>query len=139
MFVGNFIEVCDNSGILDGRCISIFRRPYAEIGGLVSIVANRRKSVRKTVKKNTAEGVVLLTNGKNTRSFGDYAFGFDMLRVALFNNDRDDFLGTKVAAPVTLEIYQETPIRVLGLMSDAFNTRLFSLLEPVLRFFKCVV
>lgn len=98
---------CDNTGVIRGKCISIERYKHLFPGVYIVISSKIKKNLRKSIKKNILNALVLQTITKKYRKSGDYYFRFDARRAAILNSDKDYFLGTKVSAPLVKEMFQK--------------------------------
>lgn len=121
--LGNLYLVADNTGVISGKLISVINRKYANIGDILLIAIKEKLKVKKTIKKKILYAILLQNKKKIYRTAGDYYIRFSKRAILLLNNDKDNFLGTKIFAPLTLELFKK-----------AKNP-----MEPVFRYFRTVI
>jgi ribosomal protein L14 len=121
--LGSIYWVSDNTGVISCKLISILNRKYPTIGDFLLVAIKNKLKLKKTIKKKILYAVLMQNKNKVYRQAGDYYFCFAKRSILLLNNEKDNFLGTKIFAPLTLELFKK-----------AQNP-----LEPVFRYFKSVI
>jgi ribosomal protein L14 len=103
--LGFLNKLCDNTGVLTVKCISLKNVPKLTIGAFLLVVIKKKKKLKKLLKKKILNAILLQIKKKHYRKRGDYYFQFFAQRVALVNQDYDNFLGTRVYSPLIYELF----------------------------------
>ncbi len=121
--MGTVLEVADNSGARQVRCIKVLggsKRRYARVGDLVVGSVIERDPRGKVTKGQVCRAVVVRTKKAIRRSDGS-AIRFDTNSCVLINAQNQP-IGTRIFGPVTYELRQsqkaEQFVRILSLAPE---------------------
>jgi large subunit ribosomal protein L14 len=102
---GTVLKCADNSGIKKVRCLKVFgnsKKKFETLGNLIQIVIQKKKNVKKNIKKKIFFGLIISIKKKTKRLNGNF-ISCDNNRV-LTISDQYKFLGTRVYGPISKEI-----------------------------------
>lgn len=101
IFIGGFLQVCDNSGVKFVKCLKIYgRKPrrYGKTGDTVLVTIKRIKKFSKIKRRNMFRGILVRIKKKTNRIDGSF-ISFSKNSIILLNN-RGNPIGTRVFGPV---------------------------------------
>ncbi len=105
VFLGGFLQVCDNSGVKLVKCLKIYgRRPknYGKVGDIVLVNIKRIKKFTKIKRKDVYKGIIVRVKKKVKRPDGSF-INFSKNSIVLLNN-RGTPLGTRIFGPVSKDL-----------------------------------
>lgn len=105
VFLGGFLQVCDNSGVKLVKCLKIYgRQPknYGKVGDIVLVNIKRIKKFTKIKRKDVYKGIIVRVKKKVKRPDGSF-INFSKNSIVLLNN-RGTPLGTRIFGPVSKDL-----------------------------------
>jgi large subunit ribosomal protein L14 len=113
------LEVADNSGAKQVRCIKVLggsRRRYAGLGDIVVVSITECLPNTKVKKGEIARAVIVRTVQEHRRSDGSY-IKFDTNSAVLINKDREP-IGTRIFGPVARELRAKRFMKIVSLAPE---------------------
>lgn len=113
------LEVADNSGAKQVRCIKVIggsRRRYAGLGDIIVVSVIECMPNTKVKKGDIAKAVIVRTSQEHRRVDGSY-IKFDRNSAVLINNDREP-IGTRIFGPVTRELRAKNFMKIISLAPE---------------------
>ena len=117
--VTTHLEVADNTGARDVKCIKVLggsRRRYAGLGDIIVVSIKEASPGTKVKKGETARAVVVRTAREYLRSDGSY-IKFDVNSAVLINKDKEP-LGTRIFGPVARELRAKKFMKIISLAPE---------------------
>ncbi len=113
------LEVADNSGAKQVRCIKVLggsRRRYAGLGDIIVVSIIECLPNTKVKKGDIAKAVVVRTSQEHRRVDGSY-IKFDTNSAVLINNEREP-IGTRIFGPVARELRAKRFMKIVSLAPE---------------------
>ena len=113
------LEVADNSGAKQVRCIKVLggsRRRYAGLGDIVVVSITECLPNTKVKKGEIARAVIVRTVQEHRRADGSY-IKFDTNSAVLINKDREP-IGTRLFGPVARELRAKRFRKIVSLAPE---------------------
>jgi large subunit ribosomal protein L14 len=113
------LEVADNSGAKQVRCIKVLggsRRRYAGLGDIVVVSITECLPNTKVKKGEIARAVIVRTVQEHRRADGSY-IKFDTNSAVLINKDREP-IGTRIFGPVARELRAKRFMKIVSLAPE---------------------
>ncbi len=113
------LEVADNSGAKQVRCIKVIggsRRRYAGLGDVIVVSVTECMPNTKVKKGDIAKAVIVRTSQEHRRIDGSY-IKFDKNSAVLINNEREP-IGTRIFGPVARELRAKRFMKIVSLAPE---------------------
>jgi large subunit ribosomal protein L14 len=113
------LEVADNSGAKEVRCIKVLggsRRRYAGLGDVIVVSITECMPNTKVKKGDIARAVIVRTSQEHRRVDGSY-IKFDRNSAVLINKDREP-IGTRIFGPVARELRAKRFMKIVSLAPE---------------------
>jgi large subunit ribosomal protein L14 len=113
------LEVADNSGAKEVRCIKVLggsRRRYAGLGDVIVVSITECMPNTKVKKGDIARAVIVRTSQEHRRIDGSY-IKFDRNSAVLINKDREP-IGTRIFGPVARELRAKRFMKIVSLAPE---------------------
>ena len=113
------LEVADNSGAKQVRCIKVIggsRRRYAGLGDVIVVSVVECMPNTKVKKGDIAKAVIVRTSQEHRRVDGSY-IKFDKNSAVLINNEREP-IGTRIFGPVARELRAKKFMKIVSLAPE---------------------
>jgi large subunit ribosomal protein L14 len=113
------LEVADNSGAKQVRCIKVLggsRRRYAGLGDIIVVSVIECLPNTKVKKGEIARAVVVRVSQEHRRSDGSY-IKFDANSAVLITKDREP-IGTRIFGPVARELRAKKFMKIVSLAPE---------------------
>jgi large subunit ribosomal protein L14 len=117
--VESTLEVADNSGAKQVRCIKVLggsRRRYAGLGDIIVVSVTECLPNTKVKKGDIARAVIVRTKQEHRRADGSY-IKFDHNSAVLINKDREP-IGTRIFGPVARELRAKRFMKIVSLAPE---------------------
>lgn len=117
--VESTLEVADNSGAKQVRCIKVIggsRRRYAGLGDVIVVSVIECVPNTKVKKGDVAKAVIVRTSQEHRRVDGTY-IKFDRNSAVLINNEREP-IGTRIFGPVARELRAKRFMKIVSLAPE---------------------
>jgi large subunit ribosomal protein L14 len=112
--VGSRLTVIDNSGALDVECIRILGGKTIAFPGAILIVAVKKINPKKRIQKGEVHRAVLVATRKLVSRSNGFQVGFSVNSAVIVNN-KNVPLGTRLLAPVMLDIRYHGMVKILSM------------------------
>lgn len=113
------LEVADNSGARQVRCIKVLggsRRRYAGLGDIIVVSVIECLPNTKVKKGDIARAVIVRTSQEHRRDDGSY-IKFDKNSAVLINKDKEP-IGTRIFGPVARELRHKRFMKIVSLAPE---------------------
>jgi large subunit ribosomal protein L14 len=113
------LEVADNSGAREVRCIKVLggsRRRYAGLGDIIVVSVIECLPNTKVKKGDIARAVIVRTSQEHRRDDGSY-IKFDRNSAVLINKDKEP-IGTRIFGPVARELRHKRFMKIVSLAPE---------------------
>jgi large subunit ribosomal protein L14 len=113
------LEIADNSGAKQVRCIKVLggsRRRYAGLGDIVVVSVIECLPNTKVKKGDIAHAVIVRTAQQHRRDDGSY-IKFDKNSAVLINKDKEP-IGTRIFGPVARELRARRFMKIVSLAPE---------------------
>jgi large subunit ribosomal protein L14 len=113
------LEVADNSGAREVRCIKVLggsRRRYAGLGDIIVVSVIECLPNTKVKKGDIARAVIVRTSQEHRRDDGSY-IKFDKNSAVLINKDKEP-IGTRIFGPVARELRHKRFMKIVSLAPE---------------------
>ncbi|MCA9621004.1 MAG: 50S ribosomal protein L14 [Myxococcales bacterium] len=113
------LEVADNSGAKQVRCIKVLggsRRRYAGLGDIIVVSVIECMPNTKVKKGDIAKAVIVRTIQEHRREDGSY-IKFDNNSAVLIDNDKQP-VGTRIFGPVARELRARRFMKIVSLAPE---------------------
>ena len=113
------LEVADNSGAKQVRCIKVIggsRRRYAGLGDVIVVSVVECMPNTKVKKGDIAKAVIVRTSQEHRRVDGSY-IKFDKNSAVLINTEREP-IGTRIFGPVARELRAKKFMKIVSLAPE---------------------
>jgi len=113
------LEVADNSGAKEVRCIKVLggsRRRYAGLGDIVVVAVTECIPNTKVKKGEISRAVIVRTAKEHRRSDGTY-IKFDKNSAVLLNPQKEP-IGTRIFGPVARELRARKFMKIVSLAPE---------------------
>lgn len=113
------LEVADNSGAKEVRCIKVLggsRRRYAGLGDIVVVSVTECLPNTKVKKGDIARAVIVRTAKEHRRADGTY-IKFDKNSAVLLNPQKEP-IGTRIFGPVARELRARKFMKIVSLAPE---------------------
>ena len=113
------LEVADNSGARQVRCIKVLggsRRRYAGLGDIIVVSIIECLPNTKVKKGDIARAVIVRTSQEHRRDDGSY-IKFDKNSAVLINKDKEP-IGTRIFGPVARELRHKRFMKIVSLAPE---------------------
>ena len=113
------LEVADNSGAKDVKCIKVLggtRRVIAGVGDVIVVAVQNALPGSKIKKGDVKKAVIVRTKSAIRREDGSY-IQFDTNSVVLINNTNEP-IGTRIFGPVARELRTRNFVKICSLAPE---------------------
>lgn len=113
------LEIADNSGAKQVRCIKVLggsRRRYAGLGDIIVVSITECMPNTKVKKGEIARAVVVRTSQEHRRKDGSY-IKFDVNSAVLIDKEREP-IGTRIFGPVARELRAKRFMKIVSLAPE---------------------
>ena len=113
------LEIADNSGAKQVRCIKVLggsRRRYAGLGDIIVVSITECLPNTKVKKGEIARAVVVRTAQEHRRKDGSY-IKFDVNSAVLIDKEREP-IGTRIFGPVARELRAKRFMKIVSLAPE---------------------